>query len=169
MPLTLHTYAHRFGQALATASHLLDKGAAFAAERGIGEREMLGWRLIEDMTPLSFQVAVVTSLARQWPARIAGLPIPETVSADLDVAGLKAQIAAGRAELSAMTPPMFEGRDETPLTYRIGPEMELTRPAGDWLSGFATTNLYFHLSTAYGILRSRGVPLGKPDLFAGGL
>ena len=40
---------------------------------------------------------------------------------------------------------------------------------GQWIAGFATTNFYFHLSMVYAILRSRGVPLGKRDLFAGGL
>ena len=45
------------------------------------------------------------------------------------------------------------------------PEM----PIEQWVTGFATTNFYFHLSMAYAILRQRGVPLGKPDLFAGGL
>ena len=47
--------------------------------------------------------------------------------------------------------------------------MEPTLPAAQWLTVFATTNLYFHFSTAYGILRSKGVPIGKIDLFASGL
>jgi len=47
--------------------------------------------------------------------------------------------------------------------------MKPTLPSGQWLTVFATTNLYFHLSTAYGILRAKGVPLGKVDLFATGL
>ena len=45
--------------------------------------------------------------------------------------------------------------------------MEPTLPAGQWLSVFATTNIYFHLSMAYAILRMKGVPIGKIDLFAG--
>ena len=47
--------------------------------------------------------------------------------------------------------------------------MEPTLPAEQWLTVFGTTNLFFHLSTAYGILRARGVPIGKVDLFAAGL
>jgi uncharacterized protein len=54
------------------------------------------------------------------------------------------------------------------VTFDLG-MMEPTLPAGQWLTGFATTNFYFHLSIAYAILRSRGVPLAKPDLFGGGL
>ena len=51
----------------------------------------------------------------------------------------------------------------------LGTGMEPTLPSGQWLTGFATTNIYFHLSTVYGILRSKGVQIGKIDLFAGGL
>ena len=54
------------------------------------------------------------------------------------------------------------------LSVNLG-QMEPTLPVGQWITGFSTTNLYFHLSTAYGILRSKGVQIGKRDLFAGGL
>jgi len=47
--------------------------------------------------------------------------------------------------------------------------MEPTLPTERWITSFATTNLYFHLSTIYGIIRARGADLGKIDLFAGGL
>jgi hypothetical protein len=68
-----------------------------------------------------------------------------------------------------LTPEQFAGRDDVPLTVTIGGDMSPTLPAGQWVSVFATTNLYFHLSTAYGILRSKGVQIGKVDLFGGGL
>jgi hypothetical protein len=75
----------------------------------------------------------------------------------------------GKRPFAAFTPEQFAGRDDEPLTVTIGNGMSPTLPVGQWISVFATTNLYFHLSTAYGILRSRGVQIGKPDLFAGGL
>ena len=81
----------------------------------------------------------------------------------------KAAITDAKAYLAALTPEQFADRDEEPVTFTIGTGMTPTLPAGQWLSVFATTNLYFHLSTAYGILRSKGVKIGKPDLFAGGL
>ncbi|MFO1014511.1 MAG: DUF1993 family protein [Caulobacteraceae bacterium] len=62
----------------------------------------------------------------------------------------------------------LEAREDEPLTYEIGTGMVLTFPRGQWLTSFAATNLYFHLSTAYGILRARGCPIGEADLFAGG-
>ena len=47
--------------------------------------------------------------------------------------------------------------------------MEPTLPVAQWMTGFATTNIYFHMSMAYAILRSKGVPIGKLDLFPTGL
>ena len=131
---------------------------------------MLDWRLIDDMQPLRFQLSVVCNFSRQWPARVAGLPVPEDIGVDLDVAGFQKEIAASREFLAALTPKQFEGREDVPLKVSLaGGQMEPTLPASRWLTVFATTNMYFHLSTAYGILRSKGVQIGKLDLFSTGL
>jgi hypothetical protein len=131
---------------------------------------MLDWRLIDDMQPLRFQVMVVCNFSRQWPARVAGLPAPADIGAELGVAEFQAQIAEAKAFLRSLTVDRFENRDDVPLTVSIASgQMEPTLPAGQWLTVFATTNLYFHLSMAYAILRAHGVPLGKADLFSTGL
>jgi len=169
MTVNLFTFVDMFSRAAATADHLLDRGAEHAAGLGVTEGEMLDWRLTPDMQPLRFQLMVVANFARQWPARVAGLPLPEAVDDQLDVAGFKAALAASRAYLAGLRPEQFEGRDAVPLTVAIGPEMEPTLESGRWLTVFATTNLFFHLSTAYAILRSKGVAIGKVDLFATGL
>jgi len=165
----LYTFVDLYSRGLQSADHLLNRGAAFAKAAGLGEDEILDWRLIEDMQPLRFQIMVVCNFARQWPARVAGLPVPEEIGVELDLAGFKTAIGEAKAYLAGLTPEQFAGRDEVPLTFMIGTGMEPTLPSGQWLSVFTTTNFYFHLSTAYGILRARGVPLGKADLFAGGL
>jgi hypothetical protein len=164
-----YTFVGMYSYALDTAAHLLDTGAKFAAETGGGARAMLDWRLIDDMQPLSFQIMVVCNFSRQWPARFVGAPVPQDMSADLDVAGFRDAIASSKAYLATLKPEQFEGRDEIPLTHTLGTGMTLTLPNSRWLTIFATTNIYFHLSTAYDILRARGVPIGKRDLFAGGL
>ena len=168
MTISLISFVGMYTRALDTAAHLLTKGVEHAAATGVSEADMLDWRLIDDMQPLRFQLMVVCNFPRQWLARAAGLPVPEDVSADLYAAGFKAAIADAKAYLAALTPEQFAGRDDEPLTVTIGAGMSPTLPVGQWVS-FATTNLYFHLSTAYGILRSKGVQIGKPDLFAGGL
>jgi hypothetical protein len=129
---------------------------------------MLEWRLIEDMNPLRFQAYTCINFAKQWTARVADLPVPEDIAAGLDLAGIKAEIEAAKRWLAALKPEQFEGRDEAQLTVNLG-QMEATLPAAQWLTGFATTNFYFHLSIAYAILRQRGAELGKRDMFAGGL
>jgi hypothetical protein len=169
MAVSLFTFVDLFSRQLGTLDSLLDKGAAHAEANRASLAEMLDWRLIEDMQPLRFQAMVVCNFARQWPARAAGMPAPADVSVDLDLAGFKAAIADAKSYLAGLKPEQFAGRDDAPLTVQIGTGMEPTLPASQWLTVFATTNLYFHLSTAYAILRARGVPIGKVDLFASGL
>jgi uncharacterized protein len=166
--VNLFTFVDLYSKGLTTRDHILTKGAGFAAGKGVSDAEMLNWRLIDDMNPLSFQAIVAINISGQWTARAAGLPVPENIPEDLDLAGYKAEIAKAKAYLAELKPEQFQGRDDAPVTFNLG-MMEPTLPAGQWLAGFATTNFYFHLSIAYAILRNRGVPLGKVDLFAGGL
>lgn len=168
MAVSLFTFVDLYSKGLSTLDNLLTKGAAFAASKGVSEAEMFEWRLIDDMQSLRFQASVVINFARQWPARAAGLPVPADVADGLDLVGYKAAIADAKAYLAGLKPEQFAGRDEAVFSFNLG-QLEPTLPAGQWLSSFATTNFYFHLSTAYGILRSKGVQIGKPDLFAGGL
>jgi hypothetical protein len=169
MTVSLFTFVELYSRVLGSAEHLLSKGVEHARAHNIAEADMLEWRLIGDMQPLRFQLAVVCNFSQQWPARVAGLEVPPDVGDQLDVAGFRAALAASRAWLEARTPEQFAGRDDVPLTYTIGNGMTPTLPSAQWLTVFATTNLYFHLSMAYGILRARGVQIGKADLFAGRL
>lgn len=170
MTITAYTFVGMYQNVLDVAAHLLTKGADYAASQGVSESEMLDWRLIEDMHPLRFQIMVICNFTRKWPAAFAGLEAPADVSADLDLAGFKAAIADAKAYLAALTPEAFGGRDEVMLTIPLGDgSMKPTLPAARWLTGFGTTNIYFHLSTAYDILRAKGAPIGKIDLFAAGL
>lgn len=169
MPFTLFSFVDLYRRQLDAAAHLLTRGADFATAQGVSEQDMLGWRLAGDMHPLSFQLMVVINFTRSWTARVADLPVPETVTADLDLAGYRAAIADAKAFLATLTPEQFAGRDDVPLTVQLGETMEPTLPAGQWLSVFGTTNIYFHLSMVYAILRMKGVPIGKMDLFAAGI
>ena len=169
MTVNLYSFVGMYAKALDTAAHLLAKGTEHAVTTGGNEADALEWRLIDDMAPVAFQLMVVINFTRLWPARAAGLPLPPEVTAEMDVAEFKAAIADAKAWLALLTPDQFAARDDVPFTTALGPGMEPTMPLGQWLTGFATTNIYFHLSTTYGILRSKGVQIGKVDLFAGGL
>lgn len=169
MTVNLYSFVSIYSKALDTAAHLLAKGSEFAAVKGAPQDEVLTWRLVDDMAPLAFQLRMVVNFTRLWTARAAGLPLPAEASAELSVAEFQAAIVDAKAWLAALTPEQFAGRDDVPLTVTLGSGMEPTLPAGQWITGFATTNILFHLSIAYAILRSKGVPIGKVDLFAGGL
>lgn len=169
MTVNLFTFIDLYSRILTTVTHLLDKGAEHAKARGLDPETILDWRLIDDMQPLRFQIMVVCNFTRLWPARVAGLPVPVEIPDTLTLAQFHKGIGDAKAYLAALKPEQFAGRDNVPLKVMIGTGMEPTLPSGQWLTVFATTNLYFHLSTAYGILRAKGVPIGKLDLFAGGL
>ena len=168
MTINLYSFVGLYDRALSTLSPVLAKGAERAKALGVSEADMLEWRLIDDMNPLRFQAQVVINFANQWTSRVAGLPLPADIPTDLDLAGLQAAIRDAKAYLATLKPEQFAGRDDIPLTVNLG-QLEPTFPAGQWLSVFASTNVYFHLSMAYAILRARGADLGKRDLFAGGL
>ena len=169
MTVNLFSFINLFDRQLDNAANVLTKGAQYAKDGGHSEEEMLNWRLIGDMNPLSFQLQVVCNFCRQWPARVAGLEAPADIDPRTDVAGWHSAIKEAKAYLAGLKPEQFAGRDDVPLTYMLGTGLEPTLPSGQWLTVFATTNIYFHMSTAYGILRSKGVPIGKIDIFAGGL
>ncbi len=169
MTFTLFGFVDLYRRQLDTAAHLLTKATEFAAANGMNEQDVLGWRLADDMHPLAFQLMVVVNFSRQWPARTADVAPPEAITVDCDVAGFHAAIADAKAFLATLTEAQFAGRDDALLTVKLGETMEPTLPAGKWLSVFATTNIYFHLSMVYAILRMKGVSIGKLDLFASGL
>ncbi len=169
MTLSLFTFVGLYDRVLDSLAHLLGKGEAFAKERGVSPEEMLDWRLVDDMNPLRFQAMVVINFARGWTARVAGHPVPDAIEPTLDLAGFRTAIAGAKAHLAALEPQHFEGRDDVPIAFQIMEGMEPTFPAAQWLSVFSTTNIYFHLSMVYAILRMKGVPIGKVDVFAGRL
>lgn len=169
MKTSLFTYVDMYTRILAAADHLLTKGVETAELRGVSEQEMLDWRLIEDMHPLRFQIMVICNFSKQWPARAAGIPLPDLIEDRLDVAGFRLAIAASRAFLGSLQEVQFAGRDDVVIRYAVSPELEADLPIARWMSVFATTNMFFHLSTAYAILRHHGARIGKADLFPLGL
>ncbi len=171
MPETTNpaTFISLYDKMLTTLAHLAEKGAEHAQGLGENREAFLDWRLIGDMEPWRFQAAVVVNFAQAWPARVAGMTPPEEVDVQMPLAGFQEAIAEAKTYLAGFDPQRLLDGEAWPVTFQIGPGMEPTLPGGRWLTGFATTNLYFHLSMAYAILRARGAPIGKVDLFAGGL
>jgi uncharacterized protein len=167
---SLYSFVEVYVRALETAEHLLGKGLIFAQEKGVSGSDMLGWRLVDDMNPLSFQFAVMINFSNGWIARAVDLPVPEPViGADLDGAGMKEALSDAKALPASISPEQINRNDDMPITHKIGDIMEPTLPAGQWIRGYGLTNIHFHLSMVYAILRLKGAPLGKIDLFPSGL
>ena len=157
-----------FQARLISMAHILEVGQEYCESNGISERQMLGWRLADDMYPLRRQVQVVRNLAVQWSARAAGVAVPETLEGDSSAAELLAALDDAQQFVGQLkSEPLAEQSNEL-LEFDLG-AVKPTLPIRQWISNFATTNILFHLSIAYGILRANKVPLQKPDLFAGGL
>jgi len=155
-----------FDRYLGNLMNVLDKAAASAADRKIDDTVLTGMRIYPDMFPLSRQVQVAADFAKGACARLAGVDVPKYDDNEKTLAELKARCQTTRDFLATLKPGQFEGSDTrvVKLTLRGEPVEFVGLP---YLTGFALPNFYFHMTTAYALLRQAGVPLGKSD-FVGG-
>ena len=167
MKADLYACIRAFDRGLAGLSVVLRKGIAHAAEQRISEAQLFEARLYPDMFPLYRQAQIVCDFARQAPSRVLELDVPRELDGVMGHDELQRQITLAREFIASLTADQFEARDEREIMFPIGGN-PTTRQAAGYLLGFATPNFYFHLVTAYAILRSRGVSLGKVDYFGMG-
>jgi len=168
VPLSMyHASVPVFQRMLTALSAILDKAAAHAEAQGIDPAELIQARLAPDMIPLSGQVQIASDSAKGAAARLSGREIPKYPDDEASFEELKARIAKTLDFISSIETGEIDGGEdrEVTLTLRSG-SRQFTGQR--YLLHFALPNFYFHVTTAYDILRSRGVPLGKPD-FIGGL
>ena len=169
MPISLHSaLVPTWLRLLACCENWLDKAEAFAAENSIAEADMLDLRLIADMLPFKFQVK---SMATHSLLAVEGVrtgtfspdmtPPPETFAA------LKAKIGGAAECLKAVTEAEAESWIGKQVIFSAG-QLRLEFVAEEFLLSFSQSNFHFHATTAYNILRSKGVPIGKRD-FMGNL
>lgn len=151
-----------FLRALRSLRHVLERGEAHAVERGFDPAVLLQARLAPDMRPLLSQVQMSTDSAKNGAARLAGVEAPVFVDDETDFAGLYARIDRAIAYLEQFTPAQIDGSEGRPVLLKT-PRNEYHFDGLGYLTGFALPNLYFHVTTAYALLRHNGVPLGKKD------
>ncbi|MGH8081216.1 MAG: DUF1993 domain-containing protein [Lysobacter sp.] len=156
-----------FARGLDVLSHLLDKGVAYAGEQGIEPSVLIAGRLAPDMYTLIGQVQSASDAAKFGAARLAGITPPSFADTETNLDELRERIAKTQEFLRSVTPQSMEGDEEREIVIRPGGS-ELKFTARDYIRGFVLPNFYFHLTTAYGILRNQGVPLGKMDYLRGG-
>src|SRR5262249_49984046 len=119
-------------------------------------------RLYPDMFPLSRQVQIACDTAKGAMARLAGVTNPAHEDTERTFEELKARIAKTVDFVRSVQPAQVEGTEDRDITLKLGPR-EVTWKGMQYLLGFALPNFYFHVTTAYDILRHNGVPVGKPD------
>ena len=155
-----------FVRALTNLDKILDKGRAFAAEKGIDEQELLEARLIEDMGNLISQVQRASDSAKGCMVRLGEIEnvVMEDNEATFD--DLKARIAKTIDFVKSVPADAINGKEDTEVVLKF-PNGELKFAGRDYLLGFVHPNFYFHVTTAYALLRMKGVPIGKMDFLGG--
>jgi len=151
-----------FVRALSNLNAVLEKAKAHALDQKIEEAVFLNARLYPDMLPLSRQVQIATDIARGAAARLAGLEPPPYEDKEQSFDDLAARVQRTIEYMKALDPGQFDAAETREITRPVrGQPHKFT--GANYLLQFATPNVYFHASTAYGILRHSGVPLGKAD------
>lgn len=142
-------------------SAVLSKGEAHG---GIDPGEA---RLAPDMLPLKAQVYIATDTAKGCGARLAGVEIPKYEDTETSFADLKARVAKTIAFLKTLDRKAFPGSENKQIVLKFR-NVTFEFNGTDYVGNFVLPNAYFHITTAYAILRNKGVALGKGDYLGGG-
>jgi hypothetical protein len=152
---------------LKNLSLIISKAEAHCAARKIEPEALLTARLYPDMYPFTRQVQLVTDFAKGIGARLAGIAVPSFPDEEKTFAELQARIGKTRDFLASLKKEQFAGAAERPITIKVRGN-DMTFAGAGYFSGFALPNFYFHLTTAYNILRHNGLELGKRDYMGRG-
>jgi hypothetical protein len=151
-----------FVHAFRVLSTILDKAAANAEARKIDLSVFVNARLAPDMLPLSAQIQIASDTAKAACARLAGVDIPSWPDDEKTFDDLKARIAKTVAFLEGLDAAKFDGAENRKVIQKVrGNDMEFT--GADYLLKRQIPNFFFHITTAYDILRHNGVDIGKRD------
>jgi len=151
-----------FIRMLGNLSRWLDLAEAHAAEKKFDPVVLLGTRLAPDMLPFSRQVQIACDGAKFCVARLGGVEAPRHEDNEATIAELKARIAKTLEFVTSVPAAQIDGTEDKHITIprRDGNTVMKGEP---YLKHFVLPNLFFHVATAYALLRHNGVPLGKGD------
>ena len=152
----------RLINALNNLSHILDKAQAHIDAKKIDASALIQFRLYPDMLNFTRQVQIASDTAKGVIARLAGVEIPAYEDNEQSIADLKARIAKTIAFIQGFKPEQIDGTEDKDIITKRG-EKETHYKGMQFLLGHAIPNVYFHITTAYAILRHNGVEIGKRD------
>jgi len=154
IPVMIHT--------LESLSKILDKAVAQANERDMPLSELLDARLAPDMFPLTRQIQIATDSVKGCAARLTGNEVPSFEDNEASFPELQERIAKTIAYVKGFTPEQFEGSETRKIEIKT-PRQSFEFIGRDFLTRFVLPNLYFHVTTAYALLRHKGIEIGKFD------
>ena len=143
-------------------SAILDKAEAYVAAKKIDPAVLLNARLAPDMHPLTRQVQIASDAAKGCAARLAGVDIPSFPDTESSFAELQARIAKTLDFIKGLTPAQIDSGEGREVVLKF-PGAEMKFQGEDYLLHFVLPNFYFHITTAYAILRHNGLDIGKMD------
>ena len=141
---------------------VLDKAKAHAAAKKIDEEVLVNARLAPDMFPLKRQVQIASDMAKAAAARLAGADIPKWEDNEKTIDELKARLRKSIDYIGSFKPAQIDGSEARDVSLTIGGQPK-TLKGHAYLMTHAYPHFYFHIVTAYDILRHNGVEVGKGD------
>ena len=156
-----------FQHMLRNLSHILDKAEANAAARKIDPAVFTTCRLAPDMLPFTRQVLIACDASKNGVMRLSGIEAPKFDDKEATFEELKARIQKTLDYLASVPADAIDGSEEKEITFPVGPENKRTMKGEAYLKTWVLPNLFFHITTAYAILRHNGVDLGKMDYLLG--
>jgi hypothetical protein len=141
---------------------ILAKAETNAAERKFKPDNFVGMRLAPDMHPFSFQIQAATDRSKLFLARVSGVTAPQWPDTETTWEEVKARLQTGIDFAKSIAPGQLDGHEDRLIPLKVRGD-EVQWPAIRYLHENAMPNFYFHVTTAYDILRHAGVPIGKRD------
>lgn len=164
MSLSMHAASVPvFQQMLTALAGILAKAETHATERKIEPAALLQARLFPDMFPLARQVQIACDFASSVSARLAGAEVPAFEGGDQGFADLQQRIAATLGFIAGLDAARFEGSDQRELVLRPGTPKERRIGGQAYLLAYGLPQFFFHVTTAYDLLRHNGVEIGKKN------
>lgn len=151
-----------FIKTLGNLSAILDKAAQYAEEKKIDPAVLVNARLAPDMFPLARQIQIATDGVKGCAARLAGVEVPSYPDTEASFAELQARIKKTADFLATFKPEQIDGSEDRDVSLKVGGN-NLTFKGQAYLLGFVIPNFFFHVTTAYAILRHNGLGIGKKD------
>jgi len=153
---------HQISRMLSHAKNWLEKAIEYADTNNIDQTVLAQYRLRPDMLPLTKQIQIACDVSKGCAARLSGQEAPKHEDNETTLAELIARIENTQGFLQQISSEHFEGAESKKIEVKL-PKMSLNFTGSDYVNHFVLPNVYFHLSTAYVILRDAGISLGKMD------